>query len=183
MRPDISNASLRRVDMNEFEVIYEKWHDYAKGRDVPSLIDLYAEDAVFESPLVPAILDQDSGVLRGRAEILRFLQEGTKRRPTIWFAGTGQASTSSMETPSSGNIPGKLLKAIKSTSSRSCRSRRTRSQTIVSIGDGSAATSSLPCCTERPRGGLTIHAITESDVRKLIASTFTSLEDVGLIGI
>lgn len=67
--------------MNEFQVIYEQWHNYAKGRDVPSLINLYAEDAVFESPLVPAILDQDSGILRGRSEILRFLEEGTKRRP------------------------------------------------------------------------------------------------------
>lgn len=67
--------------MNEFETIYEQWHEYAKGRDVPSLINLYAEDAIFESPLVPAILDQDSGVLRGRSEIVRFLEEGTKRRP------------------------------------------------------------------------------------------------------
>ncbi|VAX13039.1 hypothetical protein MNBD_GAMMA24-617 [hydrothermal vent metagenome] len=67
--------------MNEFEIIYEQWHEFAKGRDVPALIGLYAEDAVFESPLVPAILDQDSGVLRGRTEILHFLEEGTKRRP------------------------------------------------------------------------------------------------------
>ncbi|MEI8635061.1 nuclear transport factor 2 family protein [Vibrio sp. PP-XX7] len=74
-------VSLHGRDMNEFETIYEKWHEYAKGRDVPSLINLYAEDAVFESPLVPAILDQDSGVLRGRQEIVRFLEEGTKRRP------------------------------------------------------------------------------------------------------
>lgn len=67
--------------MDEFERIYTQWHDYAKNRDVRALIDLYAEDAVFESPLVPAILDRQSGVLRGRAEILRFLEEGTKRRP------------------------------------------------------------------------------------------------------
>lgn len=67
--------------MNQFELIYERWHDYAKGRDVPALLDLYAEDAVFESPLVPAILDQESGILRGHAEILRFLEEGTRRRP------------------------------------------------------------------------------------------------------
>ncbi|MGD8746827.1 MAG: nuclear transport factor 2 family protein [Balneolaceae bacterium] len=78
--------------MNEFEIIYDKWHKYAKGRDVPSLINLYAEDAIFESPLVPAILDQDSGILRGRSEIVRFLEEGTKRRPNDlvrWYR-TGQ---------------------------------------------------------------------------------------------
>lgn len=67
--------------MNKFHKIYESWHSYAKGRDVSRLIELYADDAIFESPLVPAILDQDSGILRGRSEILEFLNEGTKRRP------------------------------------------------------------------------------------------------------
>ena len=67
--------------MDDFITIYEQWHKFAKTGDVPALIDLYTEDAIFESPLVPAILNQDSGLLKGRAEILRFLQEGTKRRP------------------------------------------------------------------------------------------------------
>lgn len=67
--------------MNPFQDIHARWHEYAQARDIASLIDLYADDAVFESPLVPAILDQDSGVLRGRDQILRFLKEGTKRRP------------------------------------------------------------------------------------------------------
>lgn len=78
--------------MNDFHYIYEHWHKYAKERDVPSLIDLYADDATFESPLVPAILDQPSGVLRGRGEIVRFLEEGTKRRPNdlVRWHRTGQ---------------------------------------------------------------------------------------------
>ena len=67
--------------MIKFEDIYERWHQFAKGRDVEKLIDLYADNAIFESPLVPAIMDQDSGVLSGKAEILSFLIEGTKRRP------------------------------------------------------------------------------------------------------
>ncbi len=66
---------------NTIEDIYEKWHDFARRRDVDALIELYADTAIFESPLVPAILDQESGRLNGRSEILRFLQEGTKRRP------------------------------------------------------------------------------------------------------
>lgn len=46
------------------------------------LVALYAPDASFESPLVPAILDDaGSGVLHGRSEIRRFLLEGTRRRP------------------------------------------------------------------------------------------------------
>ena len=45
-----------------------------------------------ESPLVPIIMQQDSGVLHGREAILAFLQEGTRRRPNElvrWYR-TGQ---------------------------------------------------------------------------------------------
>jgi hypothetical protein len=62
--------------------IYEEWHLFARQGDVERLLSLYADDAEFESPLVPAILDDlNSGVLCGRAQIARFLREGTKRRP------------------------------------------------------------------------------------------------------
>ena len=57
--------------------IYEQWHQAAKNRDTAALIALYADDAELESPLVPVILGRDSGVLRGRAEILAFLEEGS----------------------------------------------------------------------------------------------------------
>ncbi len=67
--------------MNDFERIYRDWHEFAKTRDTERLIALYDEHAVLESPLVPVILQRDSGILRGRAEILAFLEEGTRRRP------------------------------------------------------------------------------------------------------
>ncbi len=78
--------------MNDMERIHHQWHEYAKGRDTAALIELYAEDAVFESPLVPVIMGTDSGVLRGRQQILAFLEEGTRRRPNElvrWYR-TGQ---------------------------------------------------------------------------------------------
>ena len=66
---------------NDHTRIYTQWHEYAQTRNTEALINLYADDAQFESPLVPIIMQQDSGVLHGRAEILAFLQEGTRRRP------------------------------------------------------------------------------------------------------
>ena len=54
---------------------------YAKKRETKALIELYAEDAVLESPLVPILMNKDSGILRGKTEILAFLNEGTRRRP------------------------------------------------------------------------------------------------------
>lgn len=81
------------MDINE---IFEKWHEYAKNRDTEKLLYLYADDAVFESPLVPAILDDKfDGVLKGKEEIKKFLIEGTKRRPNElvkWFR-TGEYLT------------------------------------------------------------------------------------------
>lgn len=67
--------------MTDAQHIYEAWHTAAKARDTAALIDLYHDDAEFESPLVPVIMARASGVLRGRAEIEAFLAEGTRRRP------------------------------------------------------------------------------------------------------
>lgn len=67
--------------MTAAERIYGQWHEAAKNRDTDALAALYADDAEFESPLVPAIMNRESGVLRGKAEIRAFLEEGTRRRP------------------------------------------------------------------------------------------------------
>jgi steroid delta-isomerase len=62
--------------------IYEQWHEFTKARQAEKLIDLYADDAVLESPLVMLILDDKTeGVLRGRKEIRHFFDEGLRRRP------------------------------------------------------------------------------------------------------
>jgi len=76
--------------------IHAEWHRAASTRDGAALLALYAEDAVLESPLVPAILDDKiDGVLRGKAEIARFLGQGARSRPiglvrwhrsTTWFS-------------------------------------------------------------------------------------------------
>ncbi|MBX7199534.1 MAG: nuclear transport factor 2 family protein [Rhodospirillaceae bacterium] len=68
--------------MTDAERIYRDWDLFARTRDVEKLLALYAEDAVLESPLVPAILDGwPNGILTGHAELRRFFDEGTKRRP------------------------------------------------------------------------------------------------------
>jgi|SRR6516165_2540447 hypothetical protein len=37
--------------------IFREWHERARALDTQGLLALYSEDAVLESPLVPAILD------------------------------------------------------------------------------------------------------------------------------
>jgi hypothetical protein len=64
------------------ERIHRDWHERVKAHDTEGLIALYAEDAVFESPLVAALLgDKPGGVLRGHDALRHFFAEGARRRP------------------------------------------------------------------------------------------------------
>jgi steroid Delta-isomerase len=68
--------------LDDCERIHREWYECARTADTDGLLALYAEDAVLESPLVPAILDDKrDGVLRGHSELRRFFTEGAKRRP------------------------------------------------------------------------------------------------------
>lgn len=67
--------------MTDAETIYRQWHEAAKNRDTEALLSLYHEEAELESPLVPVILNHENGILRGKAQIRTFLEEGTRRRP------------------------------------------------------------------------------------------------------
>jgi hypothetical protein len=61
--------------------VYELWDQYARTGDVERLLELYAEDAVLESPLIPIILECERGDLHGHAELRHFFEEGVRRRP------------------------------------------------------------------------------------------------------
>jgi hypothetical protein len=67
--------------MNSHEAIYNLWHEYASTKNVANLIELYSPNAIFESPLVPILLNREGGALQGKDEIHTFLIEGTNRRP------------------------------------------------------------------------------------------------------
>jgi steroid Delta-isomerase len=74
---------MEAITMNSNHAyIHREWHRAASKRDTTALIALYAEDAILESPLVPAVVDGKSdGVLRGKAEIGRFFEAGARSRP------------------------------------------------------------------------------------------------------
>jgi hypothetical protein len=79
MNPQLENPN---PFLDDCARILRDWHARAKGLDTEGLLALYAEDAVFESPLVPAILDDHpDGVLRGHTALRRFFAEGARRRP------------------------------------------------------------------------------------------------------
>jgi len=62
--------------------IHQEWHRAASMRDTPALTQLYADDSILESPLVPVIMEgKKDGVLRGKEEVRRFLEAGARSRP------------------------------------------------------------------------------------------------------
>ena len=75
------HAETQPTTSQQAQFIFDQWDKRARERDVPRLLDLYTNDAVLESPLVPRILDQPGGVVRGTTELERFFTEGGRRRP------------------------------------------------------------------------------------------------------
>lgn len=61
--------------------VHREWHDRTVTRDIEGLLSLYREDAVLESPLVPRVMDVESGVLRGHDDLREFFRRGTHGRP------------------------------------------------------------------------------------------------------
>jgi hypothetical protein len=65
------------------ERMYFAWNEALSRNDAEALLALYAPDAVFESPLVPYLLGQERGVLRGHAEIRPLFEKLADRKPEV----------------------------------------------------------------------------------------------------
>ena len=65
------------------EYIYREWDDALSKLDVDRLLELYAPDAILESPLVRHLLKTDSGVLHGRDELRKLFEELAKTQPPM----------------------------------------------------------------------------------------------------
>ena len=71
--------------------IYLEWHERAQAVDTEGLLALYHKEAVLESPLVQAILDdKPDGVLRGHAELRHFLNREDDGGQITWCDGTAR---------------------------------------------------------------------------------------------
>jgi hypothetical protein len=61
----------------EIHRIYDGWHNAVVARDLAAVTALYAEHALFETPLILAIRPHAAeGILRGRAAISAFFAQG-----------------------------------------------------------------------------------------------------------
>jgi hypothetical protein len=117
--------------------IFERWLETVLARDLDGLMDLYAEDAVLESPLILMTLtDAASGILRGRSEIRPFFAAGLREAGN----GLGRCIAPGRSSPTAGSPPGNSAaprrRAIRSTSSKWWTSQRAASPITGSTGGG-----------------------------------------------
>jgi hypothetical protein len=77
----MSSHPWPQTSREQAQFVFDEWDRRARKLDVAGLVDLYTDDAILESPLVPRILDRSGGILRGKAELARFFTEGGRRRP------------------------------------------------------------------------------------------------------
>lgn len=63
------------------DFIYREWDRRTRAGDIEALLDLYVPEAILETPLIPRILDQPSGILIGHDAIRPFFRRGTEKRP------------------------------------------------------------------------------------------------------
>src|SRR5437762_11024389 len=64
------------------EKVYQAWDEAWSRNDVEALLALYAEDVIIESPLIPYLLNKESGICKGKEELSKLLIIAAERKPT-----------------------------------------------------------------------------------------------------
>lgn len=67
----------------EAENIHIAWDKALANNDVEGLLNLYAPDAIVESPLIPYLLNIDRGICQGRKELRSLIEKVAQRKPLI----------------------------------------------------------------------------------------------------
>lgn len=76
-----SISSIRPTTEADAARIYALWDKHLREGNMAGMMELYADDATIQSPLVPAFFGPDKGIVRGKEELGLFLAETIKRRP------------------------------------------------------------------------------------------------------
>jgi ketosteroid isomerase-like protein len=64
------------------EKVHNAWNTAWSNNDIDALLDLYADDAIIESPLIPYLLKQERGICNGKKEFRKLLEIAAVRKPT-----------------------------------------------------------------------------------------------------
>lgn len=59
------------------------WDDALKNNDMERLLNLYAPDAIIESPIIAHLLQRESGICQGRDDFKKVLELVEARKPLV----------------------------------------------------------------------------------------------------
>lgn len=81
--PTANTAGKPQQFATPIERIYYEWDKALSENDAKALLELYAQDAVIESPLIPHLLGKKEGVCRGHNEMRPFFEAVATRKPPV----------------------------------------------------------------------------------------------------
>jgi hypothetical protein len=67
----------------QIERIYNEWDKALSDNDAEALLQLYAKDAILESPVIPALTGNEKGELQGHAALLPLFKTVAERKPEV----------------------------------------------------------------------------------------------------
>jgi hypothetical protein len=79
---DVAEKTDVQLSRKTIERIYNEWDKALSSNDVDALMQLYAEDAIIESPLIPHLLKKERGICKGAKEIRELLDIVAERKPS-----------------------------------------------------------------------------------------------------
>lgn len=85
LNPERSNERVERI-YREWDAALARLEELPPERldeGVESLLNLYAEDAVIESPLIPHLMKVDRGICTGREQMRPFFAAVGRRKPSL----------------------------------------------------------------------------------------------------
>lgn len=77
------------MDHQQAQRFAQSWVEAWNAHDVDAVLDHFAEDAVFSSPVAAQLLDDSDGVLRGKVAIRNYWRRGVELIPDLHFEVVG----------------------------------------------------------------------------------------------
>lgn len=81
MSENLGKQNISEDVASDVERIYQKWDEAWSNNDLEAMIALYAPDATLESPLVPHLLNTDTGICQGQDQIRALLDTAAPIKP------------------------------------------------------------------------------------------------------
>lgn len=73
------------ISKEDARALAEQWVDAWNRHDLDAVLDHYADDVVFDSPLIQRIIDEPSGTLRGTGALREYFRRGLSTYPDLTF--------------------------------------------------------------------------------------------------